>query len=170
VNDSQPPEIVEHQPAGAPQQEASPAPIALPIGGWLWLPAIGLVIGILSALLDTVKGFGSLLERERLAVAASVPGLPHSPRSLSLLFVAIAHLLLFVALLWIGSRFARRKRNAQYLLVAVYVLDLVTLGGFYISGRGHLMAPRERIGALLGSAIWVPYFMLSDRVKRTFLL
>ena len=166
-------------PAGAPSEGAGiPAttessgssPAALPIGGWLWLPAIGLALGAIRTLLASLKSVRSLLEREHLAAAASLPGLPHSARSLTLLFVAGFQVALFVGLVWVGVRFARRKRNAPKLLIAVYVLNLALLVALYAFGRGRLVAPGDAWSALIGVVIWVPYFLLSDRVKRTFLL
>lgn len=151
-------------------QSSGSSPVALPIGGWLWLPALGLVLGAIRVLLESVKSVRSLLEREHLAAAASLPGLPHSTRSLTLLFVAGYQVALFVGLVWVGVRFARRKRNAPKLLIAVYLLNLASLGALYALGRSRFATPTDAMSAVTGVVIWVPYFLLSDRVKRTFLL
>lgn len=166
-------------PAGAPSegagipaatQSSGSSPAAVPSGGWLWLPALGLVLGAIRALLESVKSVRSLLEREHLAAAASLPGLPHSARSLTLLFIAGFQVALFVGLVWVGVRFARRKRNAPKLLIAVCLLNLAVLVALYAFGRSRLVTPGDAMGAVAGAVIWVPYFLLSDRVKRTFLL
>lgn len=149
--------------------DSGSAHLPLPLGGWLWLPAISLVVGAGRALLESVRSFRSLVEREHLAMAASLPGLPHSRRSLALLLVASFQLVLFLALVWIGIRFAQRKRNAPKLMIGVYLFNLVCVSGMYAIGRIAMLTPAEIFGAFFGAAIWVPYFFLSSRVKRTFL-
>jgi hypothetical protein len=127
------------------------------------------VLGAGEALLETLRSFRSLLEREHLAQAASAPGLPHAPRSLSLLVLTILHFLLFLVIVWIGVRFARRRRNVPTLFIALSLFNLAAVGCLYALGRSHSLAPRE-FGAVGGAVLWVSYFLLSDRVKRTFLL
>jgi hypothetical protein len=128
------------------------------------------VLGAIKVLLESVKSVRSLLEREHLAAAASLPGLPHSARSLTLLLVAGFQFALFVGLVWVGIRFARRKRNAPKLIIAVYLFNLASLGALYALGRSRLATPSDAVSAVTGAVIWVPYFLLSNRVKRTFLL
>ena len=171
MNDTEPPQLAVHpaeETTSASDSETS-AFSPLPLGGWLWLPAIGLVLGVGKALLESLRSFRSLLEREHLARAASAPGLPHSRRSLELLLTASFEFVLFLALVWIGIRFAQRKRNAPKLMVAVYLFDLLCVAGLYAFGRSTMLTPSETVGAFLTAAIWVPYFLFSSRVRRTFL-
>jgi hypothetical protein len=141
---------------------------ALPIGGWLWLPLIGLFLGAANTLLHLFTNFQSLVERENLAHAASAPGLPTSPLSLILLRGIGIQFALAGTLTWVAVRFLQRKRNVPMLVSGLLILDLVLLVALYAFGRK--LEPRLAIGVVVGAAIWVPYFLRSARVKRTFRL
>jgi Protein of unknown function (DUF2569) len=152
-----------------PAEAAPQLSHALPIGGWLWLPAISLVLSAGRVFIAGLGSLRSLIEREHLAVAASVPGLPHSPRSLGLLFFAGYQLAYFVALVWLAARFARRKRNVPALMIGLHLFNLASLGVLFALGQQSVVGVSATVATIVTAAIWVPYFALSDRVKRTFL-
>lgn len=151
-------------------EAGGPTSTALPIGGLLWLPAIGLLAAAGRALFGSAMSLGSLLELQRLGAASSAPGLSRSSLSLRTVYIGSFRLALFVALAWLGIRFFHRKRNVPMLMIGLLVLDLAGVVGLYALGRGRTLGFSTVTGTIGAVAIWVPYFLVSVRVKRTFIL
>ena len=170
-DDSQVPKTIAEHADGTAGDATTAAAEALPIGGLLWIPAVYLGFATLVFFGRSVKSLESLREREVLAGAASVPGLPHSPGSLRLLVEASGHFAFFFVFLWIVARFFQRRRNVPMLIIVVsLLLNLVAPGVLYVLGPGRGMTTVQVVGAVIGAALFVSYFSLSKRVKRTFLL
>ena len=141
-----------------------------PIGGWLILQAIGLVLAAVVALIGSMRSLYDLVEREHLAGAAGVAQLPHSPHSLRLLILLSINAAMFVAFTWIAVRFFRRKRNVPRLMISMYGIGVLSVGAVFALGRGRALSIQDTVAPISGAAVWIPYFLVSQRVKRTFLL
>jgi hypothetical protein len=125
-------------PACLAREEGAP----LPIGGWLILPAIGLVVWPLvelaTVLLLLNSDFGLLVGRTAPVVALSVD-------LLATVFVAVF--------------FFQKKKVAPALMIGLMVLRVVA----QVVASGQL-----KWSWALWAGIWTAYFLTSDRVRRTF--
>jgi len=146
------------------------------IGGWLVLPAFGMVIRpvtVLFSLLVPPDAYFDLGTWVRLL--SSGPG--HRPGLAGLmaaeLFMGGVSIALWTLL---ALQFFRRRSSLPHLFVytmagtaAWVLLDAVAAAGFAGTGlaAGSLRRP---LSALIGVAIWVPYFLRSRRVRETFVV
>jgi len=116
------------------------------IGGWLIFPIIGLFISIPILLYD-------LLSTNVLYEFSFYIGL--------LSFLDIILLVLVVVALF--SIF-NRKKYAPQIMISFYIANIMIqlVIAFLIQDGGGLLYP------IIGGAIWIPYFIVSKRVKNTF--
>lgn len=127
------------------------------IGGWLALPAVGIVVTLLKEGAEAwslLAGFVTMPNLETL-----IP------------VVIVVPWVLFASA--VAAFFFRKHRWAPYLYI-------VLLGGYVIFGEVYLLlhmmapdpetaaAPKQLARAVLGAGIWIPYFVRSKRVKLTF--
>ena len=147
----------------APERSVLPekpqAPVG--IGGWLILPAIGLVVSLVlsaRALWGMLSLMGSSALPSKLAQA-----LPF----LFFLGAAFSVLQVVVAVSFFNKKAGTPNLMVVYLLanVAVAILTAVLLGE---AGARTSGAEREIGRAVAVAAIWIPYFRVSRRVKATF--
>jgi hypothetical protein len=132
------------------------------LGGWLALPGLAMGFVLLVAVIAVPVELGRA--RQNL----SLPGLAHWLLSLGL---AIADGTAFLAYL-------RKKASTPKLVLGLAIAQLVggasqyLLSAFFLeelkwtNGAGAQTA----LVALLWGAIWIPYFLLSKRVKATFVV
>lgn len=135
------------------------------IGGWLIVVAVGLGLGPFALLLaagGALLLLMSPMSQELLAAHPSVARL--------LILNAAIYCLLIVALIVLNLLFYGRKkifpRAAIGFLVANFVLDLTSQ-----QMLRQYIPTLPSTGAfmnLVSAAIWIPYFLLSQRVKQTF--
>lgn len=145
--------------------EPPPPPAPLKgIDGWLLFPAVGLVVRPPVCVYELVELSGALAALE----AAHKPaGLHRVTAFAGVLLVAILLLDLITAFF-----FFRRKRAAPRLFVALLGLELATTAFAYQTAAS--MAPALVPGPLylLGRAtvvgVWIVYFLVSKRVRNTF--
>lgn len=135
------------------------------IGGWLILVAIGLGLEPLGLLLSVGGALLVLMSPVSRDLIAAHPGVAR----LLLLSVAIDSVFI-VALIVLNMLFYAKKKSfprwAIGFLVANFVLDLAV----------HQMLVQymptfpstDAFLSLFSAAIWIPYFLLSQRVKQTF--
>jgi hypothetical protein len=120
------------------------------IDGWLLLPAIGLAVAPIA---DLIR-LGGLMQS--------------GPDDLGTLVIPLAALLLgLVAFdLFVLARFAAKHPSTRLLFVSLYVLRPLVAFAFAVAN------PRADTGTfllqVLASVVWVPYFLLSRRVRNTF--
>jgi hypothetical protein len=148
-----------------------------PIGGWLILVLIGLVISLVRAVAMWMTDYGPML-REGAWTPLTTPGTP------------VYHVLWgpFIAIEFGGSAisvvlglatlvcFLRRSRRTPTLAICLYGLTAVIngvdlyAGNFIPAVAAHAdpASTKTAIRTLIGAAIWIPYFLISQRVKATF--
>lgn len=153
---------------------AGPAPVGL--GGWLVLPIIGLVITPITALLQVVPAmdvFTAPLWQQLTTPGSEAYHALWAPLLLVDLCYSLALVVLppFVLVLMI-----RRRRLAPLAYITLLAGSLVAHASILVvmvsmSGEQPLVAPGDwgqLAGSVLGAAIWIPYFLVSHRVRATF--
>lgn len=151
------------------------------IGGWLFVPLAGLFLIPLQHAGDFIRMLPILFERrswDALTALAS-PGYhwAWAPALISELVINVVLVLCWPVFIIL---FLRMKRILPKLLIGYYLLEvilvclstfgfsIITMQRFELSG---LFSPENLSRILNGSIwamIWIPYFIVSRRVKRTF--
>lgn len=173
------PEKVFQQVAAEILKEVPPS-IPAGIGGWLYLPIIGLGVmsfvridGIMKMLLSF-----SPANWKALTDPAS-PGYHWAwgPVMVSGLIAEIILLVLGIVLL---VMLFRRKKVFRKLIIAYYLLDVISVAGCTVAVAlismkqfqiSELLTPencRQILNGSIWAFIWIPYFIMSKRVKNTF--
>jgi hypothetical protein len=146
-----------------------PLPSYKKIRGWLLLPALGVAIS------PVVLGINMLND------LANIAGFSFSqPKELS---VAIYVMLYYIILMPLATttfyNFFWKRKTAPMFYIAMSAANvlfslinflLYTLfPGLMVNQELSFMVNLTQVlGPILGAAIWIPYFIFSDRVKRTF--
>lgn len=140
------------------------APDEVPaIGGWLILPAIGLVLGIIIGVVGLIIA---------LSLVDSLPSRYHGIFALSL-FVEFA---ILVAVVYAATRFFGKRRNTPATMITLYISVIVVHLLLLIVELAANAEPfaietgKVLIRNVIGAAIWIPYFRVSKRVKETFVV
>ena len=133
------------------------------IGGWLILPAIGLVLSI------TLAAIGLFVA---LSLADRVPSRYEGIFAFTL-FVETAFTIFII---YVDTRFFGRKQNAPTMVItmlAAGVLIYLSLMMIAHASDAEIFASQSMkilVRNGIAAAIWIPYFRLSERVKRTFIV
>lgn len=146
-----------------------PAVWGIPIGGWLVLPAIGITLSpfrlaydfIVSPEVISGEGWLASLVLGRYDLFASLLVL-HIFNILNLLFTVLVLVLLY-----------QRRSSAPRMIIIFYAarcifttFDAIIAGQLLESTEGNLY--KDMFQSILTAAIWIPYFHISLRVKKTF--
>lgn len=134
------------------------------IGGWLILPAIGLAINPFIALFSLAACCVLLFGTSQIAIARQ-PGITPV-----ILFEAATSSLFLAAGIVLNILFYGKKKPFPKFMIMFFSAQ------FVVVLVDHIMAapfnphssPMGVIRTFLVCAIWIPYFLLSDRVKLTF--
>mgnify|MGYP001552380254 FL=1 len=164
---------VRHEPAQGVQPAATPfAPasasedVALSgIGGWLILPAIALAFAPfinLVALFTNVHVLAGVQAGEYLA---SHPGL-----HIMIVFEAISNIVFFLYTIGLNALFFPKSKGfltamVVNLIVTLFVASIDSIGA---EQTGLVGQSTQLMWAIVGAAIWIPYFLRSRRVAVTF--
>lgn len=135
------------------------------IRGWLFVPAIGLVLSFLGVIVSINTSVRVLMDHYGELISGQK----------TLLFLELAF---FVAMfgysLYLGSLFFRKKRQLPrfyigflLLWLAFYALDLL-LAHYLLQLPYSYENVKALIRSAVSAAIWIPYFCVSVRVQRTF--
>ena len=139
-------------------EEIEEKPVPSGIGGWLILPAIGLVLAPILWTLGLI------------VMAFAIPEYP-----IIIPLNMVLGILLLGLLIWTAIQFFRKKKNAPKLMIACLiakpamtailfaVATILKDYEFAADYRGEL------VQVLIISAIWGRYFNVSKRVKATFI-
>jgi hypothetical protein len=155
--------------------EADPGPVG--IGGWLLLPLLGLIISPLRVAYELFKNILPAFAPQTWGALTTPGGEAYHPLWATLiLFEAVSNSLLILASIALLVMFLRRHRLVPKLMIAwlaswpiVLALD-VWLAGLVPAAAAALTGAEtlEMFRAVLGSAIWILYFVRSKRVRNTF--
>jgi len=139
-----------------------------PIGGWLWLPSIGLTCGWLG-FLSTVGGIR--IDVYEIAASSRLADFPNA-RLFEKIILAVAGLYLLLNLTTAISFF--RKRASAPKLVVVFCVCSVLFDIFLSVGASSALGANVNWDwfslVTLANIIWIVYFLVAKRVKETFVL
>ncbi len=136
------------------------------IGGWLIFPAIGLVLGPIISLFNLSMSFGMLGMFTEGDMAIEYPGAQEAIVGTSVLVILMVCFDIFVAAL-----FFRKKRSTPKAIIALLAANII-ITFINVAWASSAFMTSFDIGELARSsvvaAVWIPYFLLSARVKNTF--
>lgn len=136
------------------------------IGGWLWFPLVGLTLGGCMYAASFVKNIQVLV--------ISNESINNTIKSL-IIFEAAMMLALVIGCIYIGSLFFRKKRTLPLcfivLLIATIAVDIsdLWLANYFLQIAINAADIKRIAQEVIRAAIWIPYFLISVRVKRTFI-
>lgn len=148
------------------------------IGGWLILVAIGIVMGPIVLLVTTLPLLFDLLAIENWNVLTNPNSKSYIPYFVELVTgEMLANALMFIASLWLAVLFFTKHRwFARVYIVYVLVSALILVIDTYLVSIVLPDMPiwdEETVRGFFRSAIaiciWVPYMLVSRRVKNTFI-
>ncbi|WP_435356830.1 DUF3857 domain-containing protein [Emticicia sp. SJ17W-69] len=142
------------------------------IGGWLVLPLIGLCLSSFLVVFQLFSGNGGLFLQKTWVSMDYINGLLHGQLLLSIEFVMNAIFManmIFILVLFIKQRDTLATKIVWMLYV--YHIFMMVLDIILIKSTGkdidYALWP-DLIKSIISAAIWIPYFRVSERVKRTF--
>lgn len=133
------------------------------IGGWLILPAIGLVLGCILSVIGIILSFSIASE-----IASKYKGI----FAINLLF----DIALTVFLFYVAFRFFGKRRNAPAAMISFIIANIIVSGVLLVISIGaeaepFMLESGKTLGkGIISAAIWIPYFVVSKRVKKTFVV
>jgi transglutaminase-like putative cysteine protease len=146
------------------------------ISGWLYLPAIGLFLTPFRMLYEFVRE-PIFFESSNWLMFLSPDNPAYEPGFIVvLLFGVVGNIYLFCLSILTLILYIKRRTSAPRVLIVFYssmvVLQLLDWS-IYTLVAGDLGEPmelfnRDFIRALIAAGIWIPVFLLSDKVKETF--
>ena len=135
------------------------------IGGWLILVAIGLVLSTISVLL--------YIRSSILPVFRAVPVSQLSGELQFYLFLdLVLNLSLLIYITYVIVLFFKRREAVPKLMISLYILNFVfiIIDRFVIKSISESQWTFVIIHSVVSSLIWIPYFLISKRVKGTFVV
>jgi hypothetical protein len=149
---------------GMPGPRPYPSNAPRGIGGWLILPAIGLIVSPLMMLLTLYNNLSVLNTLS--AVEGRYPGLRAAIISEILITAGMLGFQVYVAVLFFKT--SRELPKMITILLAVNLV-LMSIDAAWVSTIvGKPTGIAEMVRALVAACIWIPYFKSSQRVKATF--
>ncbi|WP_447876151.1 DUF2569 domain-containing protein [Serratia fonticola] len=134
------------------------------IGGFLYLPALGIILSVISSiygLLSSIKSYHSVTA----ITSALYP---------FIIFQIIWFAILLALSVYItGIFFGKKKKTPFYYILLIsfnlmFVISNVAISHYQygVAVDSDMLTSMAR--TLIGACIWIPYFLVSVRVKRTF--
>jgi len=140
------------------------------IGGWLILVLIGLIITPIRLGITLFSDFFPMLDSMSLLDAYPSLQIMIYTEGIGNIIFGISAIILLIIMSNKDRRFPKLMiafyvANLIFVLVdAIYATQIPVIEQF-VSSEDSL---KEVVRAIIGTAIWVPYMMVSTRVKRTF--
>lgn len=147
------------------------------IGGWLVLPLLGLLLTPLRIAYTLYNDMWPVFSEGYWEVLTTPTSEAyHRFWATLIIFEVIGNLVLILftlAALWF---FLRKSRHAPLMMIIWLVFNLAFVAAdFFLAELIPTLAEqsdpesvKELIRAVIGAAIWIPYFLVSKRVKATF--
>jgi hypothetical protein len=162
-------------------QPLSSAPATTPeytrIGGWLILPAIGLVFTPVIFAIGVFTSIAPLLSNDVWHELTHPDGQYYHPRLGAIIaFELIGSVVMMIISTILAIFFFQKRRFVPLAMIAFYAVNLVFLIADYlllqsipsIAQTLSFEGNRQLIRAITTAMIWIPYFAISERVKGTF--
>jgi hypothetical protein len=147
------------------------------IGGWLIFVAIGLFIWPLRLLLLCYKTYMPIFQNNYWE-ALTTPGTVsyHGLWAPLLVFEISGNAVFFVFCIVLIALFFRKSPLFPRLYITCLALNVVFVTGDFffsdlipaVAAESDTESVRELIRSIVGAAIWIPYMLVSARVKNTF--
>lgn len=137
------------------------------IGGWLCLTAISLVFSPFLYLIRFVKTYLPVFTNARMQPFLQNNQALHA----LLLFEAVTNIILIVVLVWLNYLFFNKKRSFPTFMILFLVLACVIQSVDHFAAIAVIQKSLSilmLVRVFMGAAIWIPYFLVSRRVKVTF--
>ncbi|HKZ21923.1 MAG TPA: DUF2569 domain-containing protein [candidate division Zixibacteria bacterium] len=159
------------------QQPQAGQPSSDKIGGWLILVAIGLIFTSLRILLLTFKDIIPVFAPQTWSVLTTPTSAVYHPLWAPLLIGELVGNLFFVCLgIVLVVLFFQKRRIFPKLAILYLLANLVfVVGDTLVAGlipvvaqQDNTSSVKEIVRSVVGAGIWVPYFIMSKRVKSTF--
>jgi hypothetical protein len=146
-------------------QEANEPVIYSSIGGWLIVVAIGLLVSPVGILYFV---FAEIIPGFRAVPLSEVSGSFKFYLGLNLGL----NLLLFAYVIVAAVLFFQRRRIVPRLIISLYVLNLlfVLLDRFVFMTASGDQWMFGIVSGVVSALIWIPYFLISKRVRATFVV
>jgi len=147
------------------------------IGGWLILPVIGLILTPLHIGYELATTYWSIFAKGYWAVLTTPGNNTYNPLWAPLLsFEILGNVFLLLAALTLLYLLLSKSFHLPKFIVAYFLADLLFVIVDYTFASNITRIPQhaiddamsEIIRSLMVAAIWVPYFLVSKRVKNTF--
>lgn len=144
------------------------------LGGWLILPAIGVILGPFMLLVS----IPSIFPEHAVWKLATTPGteLYHPLLGPLIIFEAVASIGFLIAYLLLAFWFFNKSRHFPkgFIIIlcasALFHFVDITIAGFIpaVAKSPNIIDFKPLIKSIIACAIWIPYFLVSVRVKNTF--
>jgi Protein of unknown function (DUF2569) len=147
------------------------------IGGWLILVVIGLVVTPIRLTYLLMTTYVPIF-RDGSWSQLTTPGMPayHALWAPVLSFEIVGNMLILVLALVTLFCLIRKSRKTPKMAIALYgwAAVFVVIDSFVgnlipaVAAQSDPASVKELMRSLIGAAIWIPYFLVSKRVKATF--
>ncbi len=149
----------------------SSSPEYMNIGGWLILPAIGIILAPSLFALGLVFNdyyndsiFDMILDSHNEEYNPTMGIIYILDYSFDLILFAYSILILFI--------FFKKRSSLPILIIIYYGFNFSFITIMVLLSKNYtveiISEPSDMITALVACVIWIPYFLISDRVKNTF--
>lgn len=146
------------------------------IGGWLILPAIGLVVTPILLLLTLVRDLLPALRPEVWQLLTEPASDAYHPTwAAVIIYELLANIGFLVLTLWLGFLFVRKSSRTPtvfiswlFISIAVQTVDLLLTQSIPMVAEDSASSATGIFRGIIQAAIWIPYFLRSERVRNTF--